>query len=284
MTDSTNADTDYTRNYIRNKVMPLLKEINPCIEKSIQRTARLHSSDERYLSLEAEKNTTDDVLFLSDLNESILSRVVINLFKGVSEEILPELHVREVCRRIYEYDGRKTKVSVSDGFCAVICKGKISFEKDKREKEKRPEFETKTDGNAVFFEENPYCLYISFDENEDIPQTLVNEEIIYKKYTTDYLYFDTIPHVLTVRNRRDGDKIESGKMNKSVKRLMNSSNYTEKERYLVPFVCDGDKILLVPGLAVCDDVKQSTERTKRISVTLYKHNTDTGEWYYLNEK
>ena len=91
VTDSTNADTDYTRNYIRNKVMPLLKEINPCIEKSIQRTARLHSADERYLSLEAEKNTTDDVLFLSDLNESILSRVVINLFRGVSEEILPEL-------------------------------------------------------------------------------------------------------------------------------------------------------------------------------------------------
>ena len=122
----------------------------------------------------------------------------------------------------------------------------------------------------MFFEENPYALYISFDQSEDNPKTLEYKENIYKKYTTDYLYFDKIPPVLYVRNRRDGDKIFSSGMNKSIKRLMTSSDYCPDERYLVPFVCDGEKILLVPGVSVCDNCKMSEENNKRISVSLYK--------------
>ena len=270
VTDSTNADSDYTRNYIRNEVMPRLRKVNTSLEESLLRTARLHRSDEEYLALQAEKNFSDDISRLALLHESLLSRVVIKLFSSVSGESLPEIHVREICRKIYEYDGKKTSVSVADGFRANLFRGKLSFEKDKRGGREKCDFDIETAGGSVFFEENPYALYISFDQNEDIPQTLENREIIYKKYTTDYLYFDTIPHVLRVRNRKNGDKIYSGSMNKSVKRLMTDSCYTEKERYLVPFVCEGEEILLVPHLEVNDKCKRSTEKTETVSVTLYR--------------
>ena len=123
------------------------------------------------------------------------------------------------------------------------------------------------------FEETPYALYISFDVNLDISQTLEFEENVYKKVTTDYLYFDTIPPVICVRNRRDGDKIFSSGMNKSVKRIMLDSEYSSDERYLVPFVCSEEKILAVPGLAVCDDCRKSEGKDKIISVSLYKNIT-----------
>ena len=282
--DSTNSETDYTRNYIRNKIMPHLAHINPCLEESIARTARLHSRDEKYLVAVADECMTDDIEKLKTLDESILSRVVIKLFALVSEETPDEFHISMLCRRIYEYNGENIKLSMPDCLCARLYRGRLSFVKDKRDGRKRIDFCVTAGAGEVFFEENPYCLYISFDQNEDIPQTLVKEEIIYKKYTTDYLYFDTIPYVLCVRNRRDGDRIASGRMNKTVKRLMTSSPYPEDERYLVPFVCDGEKILVIPGVAVCDDCRQSIEKKQRISITLYKHNTDTGEWYYLNEE
>ncbi|MBQ7399136.1 MAG: tRNA lysidine(34) synthetase TilS [Clostridia bacterium] len=270
VTDSTNADTEYTRNYIRNEIMPLLRKVNPSVEDGIARMARLHRSDEEYLSMMAQKHETDDISSLSLLHESILSRVVIKLFSLVSSETLPEIHVRELCRRIYEYDGGKMSVSVADSFTARLYRGKLTFEKDKREKLERCDFDVEAGEGSVFFEENPYALYISFDQNEDIPQTLVNGEIIYKKYTTDYLYFDTIPRVFRIRNRREKDKITSGRMNKSIKRLMTSSDYADKDRYFVPFVCMDERIILVPGVAVSDALRQSTERTQKVSVTLYR--------------
>ncbi len=268
--DSTNDSTDYTRNYIRSEIMPRLKKINPSAEESLLRTARLHTRDEDYLSKIADENLSDSISELKVLHESILSRVVIKLFSRYSEETLPEMHVKELCDKIYSYDGKKMSLSLPGQLCAKLFRGRLSFEKDERGGHPQKDFEVTAGGGCIFFEENPYALYISFDQNEDIPQILVNGEIVYKKYNTDYLYFDTIPRVFCIRNRRDGDKIKSCNMNKSIKRLMVSSDYNEGERYLVPFVCMDEEILLVPKLSVSDNCKKGEGRTQCVCVTLYR--------------
>ncbi len=270
VTDSTNCDTDYTRNYIRNEIMPLLRNINPSVESALARTSGLCRKDEEYLSDMANENLTDDIGKLSKLHESILSRVVIKLFAKHSDEILPEMHTKQLLEKIYAYDGKKTCVSLPDGFCARLSRGKLGFEKDDRGKAKTLDFDVEAGEGTVFFEENPYALYISFDGNKDIPKTLENNEIVYKKYTEDYLYFDTIPRVLRVRNRQIGDKILSGRMNKSVKRLFVSSDFSEKERYMLPFVCLNEEILLIPSVATNDVCKKNDERNVKVTVALYR--------------
>ncbi|MBQ8758786.1 MAG: hypothetical protein IJZ20_03740, partial [Clostridia bacterium] len=57
---------------------------------------------------------------------------------------------------------------------------------------------------------------------------------------------------------------------KSIKRLMTCSDYADKDRYFVPFVCMDERIILVPGVAVSDALRQSTERTQKVSITLYR--------------
>ena len=47
--DSTNADTEYSRNRIRNLAVPVLREINPSFETSVARTVQLLRSDNDYL-------------------------------------------------------------------------------------------------------------------------------------------------------------------------------------------------------------------------------------------
>ena len=270
VTDSTNLVADYTRNYIRLNVIPHLKQINPSLEESLLRTAGLHRSDEEYLSCVAKESVTDNIEKLSNLHESILSRVMIELFKNVSEQTLPEQHVKKMCQAVYSYDGKRNRISLPDSMWAVLHKGRIAFEKDERNLRKEDEFCFEMSDGSMFFEENPYALYISFDQNADIPQTLVKDEIVYKKYTTDYLYFDTIPRELVIRNRRHGDKIKSANMTKSIKRLLTDSLFNERERFFVPFVAKGDKILLVPGVAVCDDCKKNENKNECVSVTLYR--------------
>lgn len=53
--DSTNLEDDYTRNYIRHQVFPILKVINPQVKGALVRLASLSSIDQDYLEKEVER-------------------------------------------------------------------------------------------------------------------------------------------------------------------------------------------------------------------------------------
>ena len=48
VTDSTNADTKYTRNHIRHKIIPELKKLNPSVLDSCLRLGEILAEDEKY--------------------------------------------------------------------------------------------------------------------------------------------------------------------------------------------------------------------------------------------
>ena len=277
VTDSTNADCDYSRNFLRNEVLPLLRKLNPSLEDGIRRTSDLHRKDEECLSKMARESVTDGVEELKKLDEAILSRVIIRLFEGVSDETPSYERVKELCGKIYSFNGKKMKVSFSDSMTATLFENKLVFEKDLRlKKGTKTEFFRLLNEGGNFFEENSYALYITFDESFDIPQTLENEENIYKIYTTDYLYFDTIPNGLSARSRCDGDKIFSCSMHKSLKRLLNAEKLSESEKRMLPVVEKDGEIILVPGVCVCDDCKKKSNGKVKASVSLYVKNKK--EW------
>ena len=90
VTDSTNLSDDYTRNKIRHKVVPLLKEINPALFGAISRLSQSVSYDDRYLDkiaceLMEKAHTQDDkydVNVLYTAEECILRRIVTMLFRN----------------------------------------------------------------------------------------------------------------------------------------------------------------------------------------------------------
>ena len=271
VTDSTNNDVDYTRNYIRHEILPRLRNINPALDTSFIKTASLVKNDSDYLDCIAGKSVSNNLCELSMLDVSILSRVVRIMYSDVSSEMPEMVHINALCKKIYEYkenENVKCRISFPDGFCASIFRGKLSFVKDVKKTE-AGDFEKSLCEGGHFFENSPYALYISFYQNRDNPQTLSNKENIYKKYTTDYLYFDTIPSVIYARNKRNGDKIHSGKMHKSVKRLLLASDLDQNSKNLVPIITDGEKILAVPGVSVCDDCKMSENGKECVAVSLY---------------
>ena len=89
VTDSTNLSDDYTRNKIRHKIVPLLREINPALYGAMSRLSDAASLDDAYLdSLAAQlmqkASAGDgkyDVNQLCDADECILRRIVTMLFK-----------------------------------------------------------------------------------------------------------------------------------------------------------------------------------------------------------
>lgn len=53
--DSTNASEEYSRNYVRAKVIPVMEQLNPALCQTLSNSARLMARDEEYLSLRAKK-------------------------------------------------------------------------------------------------------------------------------------------------------------------------------------------------------------------------------------
>ncbi|MGM8213028.1 tRNA lysidine(34) synthetase TilS [Virgibacillus sp. W0430] len=61
--DPSNEDTAYTRNYLRKRVIPLIKERNPNIHQTIQRLSETLQMDESFLQKEAKKLVEEAVVF-----------------------------------------------------------------------------------------------------------------------------------------------------------------------------------------------------------------------------
>lgn len=104
VTDSTNLSDDYTRNKIRHNVVPILKEINPKIEKSVLKTARSVTQISNLIKDEAEnyikKNLSDNKLALSNfnkLNPEIAKRVITQFVKICDSSIsLEACHIESI--------------------------------------------------------------------------------------------------------------------------------------------------------------------------------------------
>jgi tRNA(Ile)-lysidine synthase len=81
--DSTNKSDDYSRNLIRHRVMPVLKEINPEFSASVLRTSDILRADEEYLNAQARRFIDDNFAggslpadAMAALPEPVAARVV----------------------------------------------------------------------------------------------------------------------------------------------------------------------------------------------------------------
>lgn len=93
--DSTNADTAYTRNQVRWKIMPLLRELNPRLTESLSDTARYLRNDNDYLNARAaelclharwaEDNLVIEARFLAGAPAALASRAARRLLEMMGD-------------------------------------------------------------------------------------------------------------------------------------------------------------------------------------------------------
>ena len=104
VTDSTNLSDDYTRNKIRHSIVPVLKEINPKIEKSVLKTSRSVTNISNMIKIEADNYITKnfnhnklDVSSFGELNPEIAKQVIIEFVKICDRRIsLEACHIESI--------------------------------------------------------------------------------------------------------------------------------------------------------------------------------------------
>ena len=271
--DSTNADTAYTRNYIRAEIIPRLERLNPSFLTAAERLAGLARADSDSLDRIAAEYSRDDSIdtaLLNSLDTAIASRAVIQLYKKHSPATLEACHVDSLLRlAATAHEG--ASLSLPGGTRAVISRGKLTFQKNAVSADRPLEFEYRLSEGVNRFDLPDFAAILLPNSKKCGEFEKYNERLknIYKLSIHAELNSDKINHILFVRSRRAGDAYVFGGMTRRLKKLYNDHKLSPDERGRLPVFCDSEGIVWVPGFAVADRARADSD--KSLSV-----------WYYYN--
>ena len=141
--DKTNDDNTYTRNKIRNKLIPYLKkEFNPNIIETINRLSESVLLEENYMSkitendfkkicLEQNKNVIIiDLKEFNNLDEIIKSRIILNIINNLfgNTNGIEKVHINDIIKLCNNNIGNK-QLMPNKNIKIFVKSGKVSFEK-----------------------------------------------------------------------------------------------------------------------------------------------------------
>ncbi len=273
VTDSTNLTSDYTRNKIRNEVVPILREINPSLEKSFIRTNHCLTADYSFLEdlsdcmldqIRISENTYD-ARILKNMDTALSTRCVAEILKNNNLECCYD-KIKEISS-IIKAGG---KINLSGDVYAESKSGKLKIYVYSQVDNKEVESPLTLDKEIQFFEKK--VLITKTNVNLFSNTTNVN-----KKFAISILDYDKIQGKAIVRNRRNGDRIRlAGRSHSSsVKKLFNTDIPLEKRGNIV-FLADEKGVIFIEGYGVAESVKVDKDTTNILVINILEGNVQIG--------
>ena len=259
VTDSTNNEVEYNRNYIRNEIIPKLFRLTENPEAQFKKLSIALRLDDDYLDRVADgflKEFSDfvPVSKLCELHRALLARVLLKMARAGGAGGCEATHINEVEKLL----SKDFSVALPGGVNFISENGFLRV--------------GKYEADIQVSYERKICLGIN-----DIPE--INKAVIlsdvpldnfsskvYKISIQQTIDFDIIYGELYVREKRDGDSYVYGKMTRKLKKIFNDKNIPLKERSEIPIICDGRGILWVPGFPIRDGGNKKSERKLFIAI------------------
>jgi len=257
--DMTNADTVYTRNYIRHEIVPRLKQIHPNPAGAVLQMTELLRADDVYLEQEVDSligsKETIQRKKLADMSPVLRSRVLRKMYHKArcpgDDGTLSKKHIEDMNRCIIG-TGSQYTLSLPDNINFRIENGYVSFRIQETAEENRTDLPVfYPDGTGVF--ENEYFVLTLSRKNQE--NLICKYENIYKLSIQQTINFATIKGVMGVRYRLPGDTIRYGGMTRKIKKLLSEKHVPETERRWLPILTDDAGILWLPGFPPRDGMQ-----------------------------
>ena len=248
VTDSTNLDDDYTRNKLRHRVMPVLRELNAGAEENIARTSRLMREADLYLdkiSVEELKNAETEYGYscekLLKLDPAVLKYAVKNLL---------ELSFAPVDHRHTELIAEAMRtggaVELGGGYTAVCAQGTLRIIRADDAEKAHLSLDS-------FIKERGYVYHvrsgIPIPERADAPEIVTDGRKINKLLLNNCIPCDIITSDTVLRYRMAGDTFTDARrsVTKTLKKLMNELKIPRELRDSVPLIARGSVVLWLSG-------------------------------------
>ena len=263
-TDSTNADTDITRNAIRLEVLPLLEKLNPEAVSHIAQAASDILCEDEWLDARAERAWESVIIsrgegagsdWTADRDEikrcpgavrrRILHRLI-SCCEGGRKDIT-RAHVLAMEDLVFGRSGRS--VCFPGGVRAVSEDGILRLTRS------NPEMISEI---IPLDRDGTYCFPLknSRIEAEVSYITWSGGEVPKKKYTK-YLAYDTIQQNIVLRTRRPGDYIvvNSSMGRRKLKDYLIDEKVPRGERDSLPLIAQGSHVLWVVGMRISEGAR-----------------------------
>ena len=255
VTDSTNLECDYTRNYIRHEIIPRLSRLAPSPEAMGSRVSKNLLDDKEILDkvtmaylMREYVGGKLSVSSLKSLTKSEFYRALSDIVAKRTDKTLERCHTDA----IYDLISNDSFRYSLPGKLRFVSNGEVAYIED----------DLRDSGDSGFNENLAYGVNRIDGFSGAI---IISNEADFESYSNIYkisiqarMPFDIMCNGIYVRNKCDGDSYFYGGINRKLKKLFNDASIPRERRNDVPVICDTEGILWVPGFGVrCEENKHN---------------------------
>lgn len=241
--DSSNGDSAYSRNKIRNEILPLLCEINPKAKENIVRSADIIES----LSI------GDESMLIKELIHEWLKSYTL------SAKDISYLHMEKIYKLLESAKNRETHIP---GYVVARKENDLVLKKN------LPLSQQKLLAKDKSREEGTRSFNLSYEITFNVVEKRDNTKILKDTYTKQFDY-DKILCGFSVRTCKEGDyfTIDSRGSKKSYRRYCIDEKIPADIRGDIPLIVDGSHILWAVGYRISEYYKVSAETKHILEIT-----------------
>ena len=236
VTDSTNLTDDCTRNIIRHKVVPVLKELNSACVANTSNLCRTLYEDNSFIEQSVDSVYKEhingeylDISNFSQIHPSIAKRLIIKFYK-LHFGILPDSYHIE---QIYDVSlGKIKRTGLSGGMSAVRKSDFLFFEKTKK-------------SDVQFSVKFRTFTAEKFKKLQNVHELL----------SINALDYDKIIGEIRQIPKSNSDKIRKSGVTKTVKKILTENKIPLEYRNNLPVFADDNGIIWIYNIGAADRVK-----------------------------
>ena len=263
--DASNADESLRRNRLRHRVLPLLREMNPALSRTLGDTAELLRQDEACLA-----SLADDFLAKHYRNDSLPTKELCELHPAVSSRVL---------RRLCAHSLERRHVEEALAFCRESGLGFLDLPGQRLRREQGRLYFTESEAipipdRAIRPGERLEIPELGVEIRADLIEYNRKVNSLFKTYCIKYE--NIRGNEILCTGRRPGDRMRPAYRgcSKSLKALFLERGLTRAERDRVLVFRDGEGILAVHDLAA-DERSLPREGETALRLTIYNLEDET---------
>ncbi|MEG2116277.1 MAG: tRNA lysidine(34) synthetase TilS [Clostridia bacterium] len=250
VTDETNFNDDFERNFVRNQILPLIATKFPNAINAIDSFSKLATRDESFLNSEAEKIvhfSNSPYIFIDDFkNEAVCTRAILLCLKalGAYKDVY-NVNIMDVIKLANKLENG-SRVDILDDISAFRDYDKITFAR-------RIDLTSDVE------------LPIKFGDFQlSVGRLSIKMEEKFKKVANPtYIDFDKLPNNAIIRTRRSGDIFLRDGGSKSLKDFLIDKKIPNRERDELLVIASENNVLAVIGIE-CGRTLKIDDNSKNI--------------------
>lgn len=269
VTDSTNLTDDYTRNSIRHKVIPVLRDINEGVNGNITRlsqSARLVEDFMTQSAKEAVKNTECKCAALKKLHPALLSYCVNYVFFKKTGDNINQSRLTELCCEIIRQE--KGAVQINERYTGAVEKGFFTIKENCSDKEIK---------KGLVYLNLDDIISGSYPKKIQIQGNVYTFDLVdnFEKSTGgEFCILDAEKcrgAVFRTRDDCDVFTLKKRRVTKSLKKYFNEIKMPAEKRYSVPLIAVNNNVLWIDKIGAAYDVEFSKNSKTGIKISVFRH-------------